>query len=77
MHARDEVNGRYVLEQHVKPLGPKVQRHAVAIVGKAPTPVTTHKSMKDDRGRMKPAKVVTTVAVTINGSIWAYRPKLR
>jgi hypothetical protein len=63
-----------VFEQHVKPLGPKVQRHTVPIVPSGPT-TTTHKSMKQASGAMRAAKVVTTIAITIQGQIWAYHPQ--
>ena len=35
-----------VFEQHVKPLGAKVQRHTIPIIASGPTTTTTHKLMK-------------------------------
>jgi hypothetical protein len=64
-----------VLEQHVKPLGPRVQKHTVPIIASGPTVTTTSKMMKTGSGVMKPARVVTTVTVTIRGTIRAYRPQ--
>lgn len=64
-----------VPEQHVKPLGPRVQKHSVPIVGSGPTTTTTNKTMKTASGTMKTASVVTTVTTTIRGTIRAYRPQ--
>jgi hypothetical protein len=64
-----------VLEQHVKPLGPRVQKHVVPIASIAPSITTAYKSMKNSSGAMKPAKVTITVTVTVRGTIRAYRPK--
>jgi hypothetical protein len=66
-----------VLEQHVKPLGKKVQRHVIPTQNSRGAPVTSYKSVKDERGRLKPAKVVETKNVTVTGRIWAYRPKAK
>jgi hypothetical protein len=41
---------------------------------RGPTTTTTNKPMKHAGGSMKPAKVITTVEVTISGSVWAYHP---
>ncbi len=69
------VGALVVFEQHVKPLGPKVQRHTVPIVPSGPTTTTTNKLMKQASGAMRAAKVVTTTTITIQGQIWAYRPQ--
>jgi hypothetical protein len=66
-----------VLEQHVKPLGPKVQRHTIPIVPSPPVNTTTHRMMKQPSGgSLKPATVLTTVTIMIRGTVWAYRPKV-
>ena len=64
-----------VFEQHVKPLGAKVQRHTVPIVASGPTTTTTHKLMVSPSGVMRSAKVVTTITITIQGKVWAYHPQ--
>ena len=64
-----------VLEQHVKPLGKKVQRHSVRSRSVSPVSKTAHKKMKHESGSMKTAKVVETKTITVSGQIWAYRPK--
>jgi hypothetical protein len=51
-----------ILEQHVKPLGPVVQRHTIPISG--PTVVHTENKIS-----------YTDVNVTVSGTIRAYRPK--
>lgn len=48
-----------VLEQHVKPLGKKVQLHEIQIAPGTRTE-TVHKSAIDLRGKLKPGKVTTT-----------------
>jgi hypothetical protein len=65
-----------VLEQHVKPLGPRVQKHTIPIIAGGSTTTTTQKVTKTGSGGMKPATVVTTVTVTIRGTIRAYRPQI-
>lgn len=64
-----------VLEQHVKPLGERVQRHVLALASTTtPTVETSYRSMKDKQGRMRNATVVVTTTVKVTGKIWAYRP---
>jgi hypothetical protein len=65
-----------VLEQHVKPLGKRVQKHRLPTQSSNPTSTTVYKQMKTESGKMKPAKVIETVTITVTGTIWAYRPKL-
>lgn len=63
-----------ILEQHVKPLGDKVQRHTIRTKpGKLP-PKSAFKPAKDLTGKLRPAKVVEQVTVLVEGNIWAYRP---
>lgn len=63
-----------ILEQHVKPLGDKVQRHTLPTRTAHLPPTTSHERMKHSSGAMKLAKVVETVTITVSGDIWAYRP---
>jgi hypothetical protein len=51
-----------------------VQRTTIAITP-GTTTNTVPKTVKADDGKMKAAKIVTTVTVTISGKIWVYRPK--
>jgi hypothetical protein len=53
-----------ILEQHVKPLGPVVQRHTIPISA----PNVLH-----SKGKV----IYTTVTVTVTGTINAYRPHAR
>jgi hypothetical protein len=66
--------GLVVLEQNVDPGGKKVQRHTIAVTP-GTTTTTAAQTVKDADGKMKAAKVVTTVTVTISGKIWVYHPK--
>ena len=63
-----------VFEQHVKPLGERVQRHTIPVADSIVVE-TTYRSEKDKSGRVRPAKVVKTVTIHVTGQIWAYRPK--
>lgn len=63
-----------ILEQHVKPLGQRVQLHEIVVAPGTRTE-TTHKSVKDQMGKLKPGKVKVTTTYTISGSVVAYRPK--
>jgi hypothetical protein len=55
-------NGKIIiLEQHVKPLGPVVQRHTIPIS----SPAVAHQKDK---------LIYTTIAVTVTGTIKAFRP---
>lgn len=64
-----------ILEQQVKPLGKRVQRHTIPTQDLAPVVKTTHKTMKHSSGRMMPATVITTTAISVSGQIWPYRPQ--
>jgi hypothetical protein len=64
-----------ILEQHVKPLGDKVQRHTISTRSQTLPPQVTHVRAKDQGGRSRPAKVVKTVTITVTGTISAYRPR--
>jgi hypothetical protein len=68
--------GLVVLEQNVDPGGRKVQRDTIAL-RPGTTTSTENKSQRDSNGKLKPAKVVTTVTVTITGKIWVYHPKAK
>lgn len=63
-----------ILEQHVKPLGKRVQRHTLPTRDIPSKTVTSHKTVKAPNGKNKPAKVTTVTTVTVSGKIWAYRP---
>jgi hypothetical protein len=63
-----------ILEQNVPPAGKTVQRHVLAIKGASST-TTDRKTMKDSTGKLRPAKVETTVKIEISGRLWIYRPK--
>jgi hypothetical protein len=64
-----------ILEQHVKPLGPKVQLHTIQTVGVPTTTKTTKETKKHKSGRMQAATVVTTTTITVSGDVKAYRPQ--
>lgn len=66
-----------ILEQHVKPLGDKVQRHNISTQSQTLPPQTSHVRTKDPWGRFRPARVVKTVTITVTGTIRAYRPTAR
>jgi hypothetical protein len=58
-----------VFEQHVKPLGERVQKHSVAVTDSIPAVETSFRRMKDKAGNMRQAKVVVTTAVKVTGRI--------
>jgi hypothetical protein len=63
-----------ILEQHVKPLGDKVQVHEIPMSGQTVTKVT-HETREDTHGNPKPGKVTVTKIIKVTGSFIAYRPK--
>jgi hypothetical protein len=63
-----------VVEQHVKPLGEKVQLHELPTTSKRST-ATSYKTTQDLSGKKKPGKVTVTTIVTVTGRVTAYRPK--
>jgi hypothetical protein len=66
------------LEQHVKPLGDRVQNKSVKTRDIAPVVrKTTEKRTNPYSKKLETARVVTTVTVTVSGTIWAYRPKAK
>jgi hypothetical protein len=65
-----------ILEQHVKPLGPKVQAHTIPLRRETSPSATTYEDFKDEKGKVRRgAKVTRTVTFEVSGSVWAYRPK--
>jgi hypothetical protein len=64
-----------ILEQHVKPLGPKVQVHTIPLRGATLLPKTTYEDFHEGRRVHRGTKVTRTVRIAISGSLWAYRPK--
>jgi hypothetical protein len=66
-----------VYEQHVKPLGNRVQLHDVPTKGSPAIARLTHKLMKADNGKMKMATVNTVTTIVVSGSVWAYRPQAK
>ena len=62
-----------IIEQNAPPAGRKVQRHILAIKGASST-TTERKTMKDSSGKLRPAKVETSVEVEVSGNLWIYRP---
>ena len=71
----DGAGGIYILEQNVKPLGKRMQRHLLPVKDSGPRKKTTEKLLKHASGKTKPATVVETTTITISGKVWAYRPK--
>ena len=63
-----------ILEQHVKPLGKRVQKHTLPTRDIPATTVKSNKTVKAPNGKNKPAKVTTVTTITVSGKIWAYRP---
>jgi hypothetical protein len=73
----DQVQGPatfQILEQHVKPLGPVVQRHVIQTVS-GETTKTTNQQARTLRGKLQSAKVIQTVRIKVSGTVTAYRPK--
>lgn len=66
-----------ILEQHVKPLGKKVQKHDLPTRDSAPKTVKTRKKYKAPDGTMKLATVSVTTTVTVSGTVKAYRPRAK
>jgi hypothetical protein len=64
-----------ILEQHVKPLGDKVQRHTISTRSQKLPDQVTHVQAKDPGGRRRPAKVIKKVSISVTGTVWAYRPR--
>ena len=64
-----------ILEQNVAPLGKRVQRHLLFTSSVSAASTTQRKTVKTASGKSLPAVVVTTVTITVSGSIWAYRPQ--
>ncbi len=64
-----------ILEQNMPPLGKRVQKHKLALRSMDLPNKTERKSVKSESGKWQPATVVTKVAITVSGTIWAYRPK--
>jgi hypothetical protein len=62
-----------ILEQNAPPTGRRVQRHVLATAGGTSTS-TERKTVKDSSGKLRPAKVQTTVVVEVSGKLWVYRP---
>jgi hypothetical protein len=62
-----------VLEQHVKPLGKRVQRHTIPL--RDASSVTTSVKHVKKGGRTQSVKTITKTTVTVSGKIWAYHPK--
>jgi hypothetical protein len=63
-----------VYEQHVKPLGDRVQRHDVPTRSSPAVTRLIHKVMKQESGKMQMATVNTVTTIVVSGSMWAYRP---
>lgn len=66
-----------ILEQHVKPLGKKVQLHVLQTRSRTPPTKITNVTKRDSNGRMQLVKVYERTTVTVTGKIWAYRPRPR
>jgi hypothetical protein len=62
-----------IFEQNAPPAGRKVQRHVLATKG-GTSKTTEHKSVKDSSGKLRPARIDTTIEVQISGKLWVYRP---
>jgi hypothetical protein len=56
-----------VYEQHVKPLGNRVQLHDVPTRGSPAIAKLTHKLMKDETGKMRMATVNTVTTIVVSG----------
>jgi hypothetical protein len=72
-----EANGSLkTLEQHVKPLGEKVQNKKL-FTRDVPPVVTKklEKKLNPATKKMETLEVTTTVTVTVTGTTWVYRPK--
>ena len=65
-----------VIEQNY-PEGDRVRQHTLALSSVAPVSTTSYRSMKDDQGKMRHAKVVVIVEIEVTGQMWAYRPKAK
>jgi hypothetical protein len=65
-----------VLEQHVKPLGDIVQKHKLYTRDVPPVVTKTfEKRINPATKKVEMAKVIKTVKITVEGAIWAYKPK--
>jgi len=63
-------------EQHVKPLGEKVQHKVLFTRDVAPLTTTTHERRKNPKThKMEMAKVTKTVTIKTKGEFWVYHPK--
>jgi hypothetical protein len=72
-----EANGSLkTLEQHVKPLGEKVQNKKL-FTRDVPPVVTKklEKKLNPATKKVETVEVTTTVTVTVTGTTWVYRPK--
>lgn len=65
------------LEQHVKPLGKKVQSPIIYWRSAKIPPWTFPETIRDNADRRTPAMVTEEVEVLVTGSIWAYRPRAK
>jgi len=63
-----------VYEQHVKPLGDRVQNHTVSTRNVGSVRTMTHEIVRSDSGKMLTATVETTTTITVSGNVWAYHP---
>jgi hypothetical protein len=74
-----EANGSLkTLEQHVKPLGEKVQNKKL-FTRDVPPVVTKklEKKLNPATKKMETVEVTTTVTVNVTGTTWVYRPKAK
>jgi hypothetical protein len=61
-----------VYEQNVKPGGKKVQRHTLYVRNQTPTTKTETRY----EGKIR-VTTTTTIKITVEGTVWAYRPEAR
>ena len=77
--AESKGNGIFLIfEQHVKPLGKKVQLHEIRTKNSSVTnKVEFRKEINPYTKKVQEAKVEVTVDIEVTGTIYAYRPKLK